>query len=277
MITLILILTGIFVGIIGAVLGLGGGIIIVPILVIGLGIPIHEAIAASLVVITANSLSTSAVYIKNGLANLNLGLLLAIASVIGAIIGSFIAVSVSGGTVMLTLGIMQLFIAYLTYFRTKSIKAYIPANKDNLNFFGGSYIEKSTGEEITYNAIRVFPNTIFSFLSGIFSGLTGAGGGVLIIPGMNIISHMPIKAATATSTFIIGFTAAAGSIVYLSSGYVNPLTVSSMIIGIFFGTAISMKFFTKITDKKVSYIFIGLLLIVSVQMIYRGIKALLGA
>lgn len=273
-IILILIITGIFVGIMGAVLGLGGGIIIVPVLSIGLNMPIHEAIAASLIVITANSLSTSRVYIKNGLANLNLGSLLAIASVIGAIVGSYVAVSISEGAVMLILGCMQLLIAYLTYFRTKSVKPYIQSTDNTQNFFGSSYIEKSTGENITYKAIRVYPNTFFSFLSGIFSGLTGAGGGVLIIPGMNLISYMPIKAATATSTFVIGFTAAAGSIVYLSSGYVNPVTVGAIIIGIFFGTIFSMKFLTKITDKKVSYIFIVLLLIVSTQMIYRGINKL---
>lgn len=258
----------------GAVLGLGGGIIIVPVLSIGLNMPIHEAIAASLIVITANSLSTSRVYIKNGLANLNLGSLLAIASVIGAIVGSYVAVSISEGAVMLILGCMQLLIAYLTYFRTKSVKPYIQATDNTQNFFGSSYIEKSTGENITYKAIRVYHNTFFSFLSGIFSGLTGAGGGVLIIPGMNLISYMPIKAATATSTFVIGFTAAAGSIVYLSSGYVNPVTVGAIIIGVFFGTIFSMKFLTKITDKKVSYIFIVLLLIVSTQMIYRGINKL---
>lgn len=271
---LILIFTGFFVGILGAVLGLGGGIVIVPILAIILNMPIHEAIAVSLIAITANSLSTSTVYIKNGLANLNLGLLMAIGSVLGAIIGSYIAISIPAATVMLILGCMQLLIAYLTYYRSKSEKQYIPAPDNKISFFGSSYTEQSTGEVITYKTINVFTNTIFSFLSGIFSGLTGAGGGILLIPGMNLISRLPIKAATATSTFVVGFTAAAGSIVYLASGFVNPSTVGAIIIGIFFGTVFSMKYFTKFTDKKVTYLFIGLLLIVSIQMIYRGLNEL---
>ncbi len=271
---LLLIFIGVIVGVLGAVLGLGGGIIIVPVLVIGLGVPIHEAIGASLIVITANSLSTSSVYIKSGLANMHLGAALAVASVLGALIGSYAAVSLSQGAVMLILGAMQLVIAYLTYIKTKTSKPYIPAAEGESNFFGSSYVDKATGERVTYKPVRVWANGAFSFISGVFSGLTGAGGGVLIIPGMNIISHMPIKAATATSTYIIGFTAAAGGLVYMAAGYVNPLLVCSIILGIFFGTAISMKFFSRITDKKVSYLFIALLLIVSAQMIYRGAEAL---
>ena len=270
---LLLIFIGVIVGILGAVLGLGGGIIIVPVLVIGLDVPIHEAIAASLIVITANSLSTSSVYIKSGLANMHLGAALAAASVLGALVGSYIAVSLSQGAVMLVLGVMQLLIAYLTYIKTKTSQPYIPALPGENNFFGSSYVDKATGEHITYKPIRVWGNEAFSFASGVFSGLTGAGGGVLIIPGMNIISHMPIKAATATSTYIIGFTAAAGGLVYMAAGYVNPLLACSIILGIFFGTAISMKFFSKITDKKVAYLLIALLLIVSAQMIYRGFNA----
>lgn len=271
---IILIAIGVAVGILGAVMGLGGGIIIVPVLVIGLDVPIHEAIAASLIVITANSLSTSSVYIKSGLANMNLGAVLAIASVIGAIAGSHIAISLSQGAVMLILGIMQLLIAYLTFARTKSPKPYTPLSHGEKNLFAGSYKEQSTGEVITYKPIRIYSNSLFSFFSGIFSGLTGAGGGILIIPGMNIISRMPIKAATATSTYVIGFTAAAGSMVYISSGFVNPVIVGSMVLGIFFGTSFAVRFFSKITDKKVSYLLILLLIIVSTQMIYRGTNAL---
>lgn len=271
MMTLLLIFIGVAVGILGAVLGLGGGIIIVPVLVILLDVPVHEAIAASLIVITANSLSTSAVYLRSGLANLHIGLALAIASVLGALIGSYIAVSLNQSHVMLILGCMQLIIAYLTYVRTKHVQQYFPADSCDIPFFGGHYIEMSTGNEICYKPRKVWINGVFSGFSGIFAGLTGAGGGVLIIPGMNLISHMPIKAATATSTFIIGFTAAAGGIVYMDAGYVKPELVSSIILGVFVGTAISMKFFTKITDKKVSYLFIVLLLFVSVQMIYRGL------
>lgn len=270
---LLLIFIGIMVGVLGAVLGLGGGIIIVPVLVIGLGVPIHEAIGASLIVITANSLSTSSVYIKSGLANMHLGAVLAVASVLGALIGSCAAVSLSQGAVMLILGVIQLVTAYLTYIKTKTSKSYIPAVEGENNFFGSSYVDNATGERITYRPVRVWANGAFSFISGVFSGLTGTGGGALIIPGMNIISHMPIKAATATSAYIIGFTAAAGGLVYMAAGYVNPPLVCSIILGIFFGTAISMKLFSRITDKKVSYLFIALLLIISAQMIYRGAEA----
>ena len=125
-----------------------------------------------------------------------------------------------------------------------------------------------------YNPVKTGYNFLFSAFSGVFSGLSGAGGGAMIIPGMNLISDVPIKAATATSSFIIGFTAAAGSIVYMQAGYVDVKVVCSIILGIYAGTTISMRYFSKITDKKVSYLLIGLLLIVAFQMLYEGVISL---
>ena len=210
--TFLLLLLGVIVGILGAILGIGGGIVMVPVLTFLFDMPVHNAIAVSLVVITANSMSTSAVYLKTGATNLNLGIALSIASVAGALIGSKTAVHLPQSAVMIILGV--------------------------------------------------------------FSGLSGAGGGAMIIPGMNLISDIPIKAATATSSFIIGFTAAAGSIVYMQAGYVDVKVVCSIILGIYAGTTISMRYFSKITDKKVSYLLIALLLLVAFQMLYEGVSLL---
>ena len=117
--TLLLLLLGVIVGILGAVVGLGGGIVMVPVLTFLFDMPVHNAIAVSLVVITANSMSTSAVYLKTGTANLNLGIALSIASVAGALIGSKTAVHLPQSTVMIILGIIQFIMAYLTYIKMK--------------------------------------------------------------------------------------------------------------------------------------------------------------
>ena len=269
MATLLLILLGVAVGILGAILGIGGGIIMVPVLTFFFNIPIHNAIAISLVVITANSMSTSAVYLKTGTANLNLGIALSTASVIGALIGSKIAVLLPQSKVMFILGIIQLIMAYLTYLKMKKGSKEHIENIENKSFFYGEFVDLATKKLVKYNPVKIGYNFLFS--SGVFSGLSGAGGGAMIIPGMNLISNIPIKAATATSSFIIGFTAAAGSIVYMQAGYVDVKVACSIILGIFAGTMISMRYFSKITDKKVSYLLIILLLIVAFQMMYEGI------
>lgn len=268
--TLLLITVGVIVGIIGAVLGIGGGVIIVPLLVF-MKVPIHEAIATSLVVITANSLSTSAVYIKSGMANMNMGFLMGTTAVFGSMIGSAVAISMPQYAVMIVLGCIQLFIAYLTFMKTRPKNAVEPHLSQTPTMYDGSYIDKATDKRVSYSPVRVWANAVFGIFSGIFSGLSGAGGGAMLIPGMNVISAMPMKAATATSTFIMGFTAMTGGIIYMKSGYVVPELTASIILGISAGTAIAVKFFSKITDKKVSYIFTGILLIVAAQMLYKGI------
>lgn len=271
----LLLLLGIIVGILGAILGIGGGIIMVPVLTFLFDMPIHNAIAISLVVITANSMSTSAVYLKTGTANLNLGIALSTASVAGALIGSKTAVHLPQSIVMIILGVIQLIMAYLTYIKMKKgSKAHSNIPLKEKKFFYGEYKDKATGEVVRYNPVKTGYNFLFSAFSGVFSGLSGAGGGAMIIPGMNLISDIPIKAATATSSFIIGFTAAAGSIVYMQAGYVDVRVVCSIILGIYAGTTISMRYFSKITDKKVSYLLIGLLLIVAFQMLYEGVISL---
>lgn len=273
--TLLLLLLGIIVGILGAILGIGGGIIMVPVLTFLFDMPIHNAIAVSLVVITANSMSTSAVYLKTGTANLNLGIALSAASVVGALIGSKTAVHLPQSIVMIILGVIQFIMAYLTYIKMKKgSKSYSNVPLKEKTFFYGEYKDTATGEVVRYNPVKTGYNFLFSAFSGVFSGLSGAGGGAMIIPGMNLISDIPIKAATATSSFIIGFTAAAGSIVYMQAGYVDVKVVCSIILGIYAGTTISMRYFSKITDKKVSYLLIGLLLIVAFQMLYEGVISL---
>lgn len=268
---LLLIFLGIIVGILGAILGIGGGIIMVPVLTFLFGMPIHDAIAISLVVITANSMSTSAVYLKTGAANLNLGIALSTVSVLGALIGSKTAVHLPEHLVMIVLGAIQLLMAYLTYVKMKKGSKEHIETDDKKSFFYGEFVDKASNKRVKYNPVKTGYNFLFSAFSGVFSGLSGAGGGALIIPGMNLISNIPIKAATATSSFVIGFTAAAGSIVYMQEGFVDVKVACYIIFGIFAGTFISMRYFSKITDKKVSYLLIILLLIVAFQMFYEGV------
>ena len=268
-----LIILGIGVGLLGAILGMGGGIIMVPVLTFLFNLEIHNSIAISLVVITANSMANSSVYLKTGMANMNLGIALSIVSVIGALIGSKLVVMLPSDTVMIIFGVIQFIMAYLTFLKTKrGTKTIETGEVVNKSFFYGEYFDAATNKVVKYNPIRVKWNFLFGAFSGIFSGLSGAGGGALIVPGMNVISNIPIKAATATSSFIIGFTSAAGSLVFMQSGMVDVEVASLIILGIVVGTIIAMKFFSRITDKKVAYLLIALFILVGLQMIVEGVR-----
>ena len=186
--TFLLLLLGVIVGILGAILGIGGGIVMVPVLTFLFDMPVHNAIAVSLVVITANSMSTSAVYLKTGATNLNLGIALSIASVAGALIGSKTAVHLPQSAVMIILGVIQFIMAYLTYIKMKKgSKNHSIADIKNKSFFYGEYKDKATGDIVKYNPVKTGYNFLFSVFSGVFSGLSGAGGGAMIRPGMNLI------------------------------------------------------------------------------------------
>lgn len=168
MMTLVLILVGVAVGVIGTVLGIGGGIIIVPVLVIGLKVPIHEAIASSLIVITANSLSASALHVKSGMANVNMGLLLGTTAVGGAMIGSAIAISLPQYKVMIVLGCIQLFIAYLTFMNTMPRNAAKMKQGGIPSVYSGCYLDKATGKTVIYNPVRVGQRVVRRIFRHIF-------------------------------------------------------------------------------------------------------------
>jgi len=265
---------GIMVGAIGYVLGIGGGIIIVPLLILMFDMSAHEAVAISLVIITINSISTSSKHIKSGMANLPMGLAMSLTAVIGSLGASLISINMDQNIILLILGGVQILAAILTYVKTRITSQYIPAtHEDKDNFFVGRYFDKAINAEIAYKPIRVIQTSLISVFAGIFAGIAGVGGGILLLPPMNIISKFPMKAATATSSFVIGFTASLASIVYISAGYLTGslFWIANMILGVYLGTYISSKLFSSITDKKVSYLLIALLIIASSQMFYKGL------
>ncbi len=269
---------GIGVGILGYLLGIGGGILIVPVLILLLDMPAHQAVAISLIVIVANSMNISLKHLKSGMANIRVGLLLSITAVIGSLVASIISVGLNGKTILLVLGIIQLIVAVLTYIKSRATKQFIPLTEEeekNLPFFAGKYIDKSTKVEIKYNPIRVYTAALTSTLAGLFAGIAGVGGGILLIPTMNLISYVPIKAATATSGLIIGFTAFSASIVYISAGYLDSnsiILIIHILLGLQVGTFLSNKFLSTITDKKLSYLLIILLVVASSQILLKALR-----
>ncbi|MBZ4672370.1 MAG: hypothetical protein JG762_600 [Deferribacteraceae bacterium] len=272
MLSVITLLTaGLFVGFLGGILGIGGGSIMVPILVLWFKYPIHVAIATSLITIVATSINITGYNIASGLANIRFGLFLETTTALFAILGGLLSVSVNEKPIIIAFSIILAFISFL-YFIRRNINDDIIADNAAQSFFAASYYDALKKNTISYKPINIITTAIISAFAGLISGMLGIGGGVVKVPAMNILAKLPIKAATATSNFMIGITAAAGSIVYFNSGFIDPSVTSLMIIGVTFGSKIASKKFNKIADKRIKTLFMIFMIFVAIQMFIKGIK-----
>ncbi|MCB4203845.1 sulfite exporter TauE/SafE family protein [Deferribacterales bacterium Es71-Z0220] len=272
MLSVITLLTaGLFVGFLGGILGIGGGSIMVPILVLWFKYPIHVAIATSLITIVATSINITGYNIASGLANIRFGLFLEITTALFAILGGVLSVSVNEKPIIIAFSIILAFISFL-YFIRRNINDDVVTDNTAKSFFAASYYDALNKFNISYKPINVIPTALISAFAGLISGMLGIGGGVVKVPAMNILAKLPIKAATATSNFMIGITAAAGSIVYFNSGFIDPSVTSLMIIGVTFGSKIASKKFNKIADKRIKTLFMIFMIFVAIQMFIKGIK-----
>jgi uncharacterized membrane protein YfcA len=262
-------LCGCIVGFLGAFLGIGGGVIIIPFLTIVLGYPIHEAIATSLAVVVANSITTSYAYLSGNMVNLRLGFVIALFSILGSVLGGIIGLNATAQALYLTIGAAQMITAI---FMLKKRNAEILSGEGG-GWLSGEYYDPAEKKIIRYTPKRLTSVFGVAGAAGVLSGMVGIGGGVFLVPAMNILSRVPIKAVTTTSGLIMGFTAAGGGILYMLHGYTRTNVVAVMFLGIFISTRIAAKHFTKVNSINIYRAFVIFLLFVAVQMIYRGIMS----
>lgn len=267
---LLLIIIGFIAGFLGALLGIGGGSIIVPILVILLHYNMHTAVAIGLITIIATSISAANVNILRGLVNLELSYTLEMVTVLASITGGFISNSINESILKIIFGILLITtsIIYIKDSLKPSINKIITTNKDSL--FYDEYYDPDTKQHIGYSPVGILKTLIVSAFAGLASGMLGIGGGVFKVPAMNLLSKIPIKVAIATSNYMIGLTAAAGSLPYLIHGKVSPSASIYMVVGVIFGSKYALGKFNKITDKKLKIIFAIFLMFIALQMLYRG-------
>jgi uncharacterized membrane protein YfcA len=270
------ILTGLAVGFMGAFLGVGGGVIVVPILAVIFHIPIHTAIGTSLAIVVANSMAASSRYLSGGYANLNLALALGFFSALGAIGGSNISLFLEAGYIFIALGAAQLITAGFMI-KGDSLKEKFKVNVVTQDgaILNGSYYELSTKELLTYTPQRLPFLMTVAVLSGFLSGLVGIGGAIFIIPAMNLIAGVPIKAAIPTSGFMMGFTAVSGALVFYLNGHIDPMVFSSVVPSTFLSSLITVRLFKNASSVKVYNVFIVFLILLALFMVYRGIKEFL--
>jgi hypothetical protein len=266
-----LIPVGILAGILGYLLGIGGGVLIVPVLVLIFGYSVHTAVAASLASITVGSVLISASNLNRNLVNIPLAVTLETVTIFGALVGGYISVSVSERPILIMFSIITLVTAYLMWKKTVSTEdAETPPDEGN-GFYSGSYMDEVRGRVIHYRVKKVHLSMMVSAFAGVISSMLGVGGGFFKVPAMNILSGVPLRVATATSNFMIGFTAAAGSVAYLFHGYVLPQLAGSIIVGVLIGSAFATAKLRKVTDNRIKKIFIAVLLLIAVQMFYKAL------
>jgi len=271
--------TGLVAGILGSALGVGGGFLMVPILTLALGLPIKVAIASSLVAIVANSCTAAGIYTKARLTNIRLGLLLETVTIPGAIIGGFIAAVIAPSILSAIFGLALIYAAYtmltpkqLMYEDNSSANGSMARNiaTDNLSAsLANSYYDQNLDKIVTYKVNRTPAGLVAGFFSGILSSLLGIGGGVVNVPVTHLIMGVPIKAAIATSTFIITITTAAGALIYHFHGHIYPFIIAPLVIGIIIGARIGVELTQRAGGILLRRIFGVFLIIIAILMFLK--------
>jgi uncharacterized membrane protein YfcA len=269
--TIFIWLISLIAGFLGSLTGLGGGIVIVPLLTLVFGVDIRYAVGASLVSVIATSSGAAAAYVKEGFSNIRVGMFLEIATTFGAIAGAFLALRLAAPVIAIIFGIVLMYSAYISSRpRSKDISADKPDRLATRLKMNGFY---PTPEGLkAYNVSAVPTGFGLMFIAGILSGLLGIGSGAVKVLAMDRAMRLPFKVSTATSNFMIGVTAAASAGIYLNKGYIDPGLTMPVMLGVLIGSSMGARYLFGAETKKLRMIFGILIFILAVQMIYSGLK-----
>lgn len=270
---LILFLGSVLAGIIGALAGLGGGVLIVPLLTIGFGIDIRFAIGASIVSVIATSSGAAAAYVRDRITNLRAGMFLELATTLGAMLGAFVAGLVHPATLFILFGLVLALsvlplLARLGEELPQGVKADAWATRLRL---GSTYHDAVLGQTVTYQATRVPLGLGMMGIAGLVSGLLGIGSGTFKVLAMDTAMRLPMKVSTTTSNFMIGVTAAASAGVYFSRGDVNPLIAAPVALGVLLGAGLGSRLLVRLRNTTLRKLFVPVMLLIALEMILRGL------
>jgi len=261
----LILVIGLLVGGLGSMLGIGGGVMLIPLLTIFLNIPIKTAIGASIVSVIATSSAAGAVYVGRGLSHTRLSMVLEIATTLGALAGGITAVLVSPRVLEIVFGVVLLYVIYSMNALPKEERAVTPTG-----VLDTTYQDPLTGRMVAYGVRHLPAGLGASFLAGNISGLLGIGGGIIKVPIMSLVMGMPLKAAIATSNFMIGVTAATSAIIYYGRGYIDPEITIPTALGILIGAQLGSRLGGHLRTLTLKRLFLGLLLLFAAQMLWKA-------
>jgi uncharacterized membrane protein YfcA len=257
-------------GFIGSLTGLGGGIIMTPMLTLALGVDIRYAIGATLVSVIATSSGAAAAYVREGFSNIRIGMFLEIATTLGAVAGALLAARISTGTISLIFGVVLLYSAYASSrLRSERSDILAPDPLATRLRMNGSYPTEDGPS--SYNVQHVPAGFSMMFGAGVLSGLLGIGSGAVKVIAMDQIMGIPFKVSTTTSNFMIGVTAAASAGVYLGRGYIDPGLAMPVMLGVVMGSLVGARVLTHAKTKWLRIVFGLVIGLMAIEMIYHGL------
>ncbi len=256
-------------GFLGALTGLGGGVVVTPVLTLLLGVDLRFAMGASLVSVIATSSGAAAAYVKEGFSNIRVGMFLEIATTLGAVVGAHLVSAISTSALAIIFGLVLLYSAWTSLHKMHEEQAGRSDPLASRLRLDSSY----PGPQgfISYHVCRVKAGFGLMFGAGILSGLLGIGSGAMKVIAMDQVMRIPFKASTTTSNFMIGVTAAASAGVYLSRGYIEPGLAMPVMLGVLTGSVTGARWLMGARTRALRLLFAGVVGLLAAEMIYNGI------
>jgi uncharacterized membrane protein YfcA len=256
-------------GLLGALTGLGGGVVIVPLLALVFGVDIRYAAGASLLAVIATSSGAAAAYVREGYSNIRIGMFLEIATTLGALVGAYLAAQVSTGAIAVVFGLVLLVSAYLSLRPKRS--ASDDVRPDGLAARLRMDSRYPTPQGLTEYHVRNVPGGFgLMFVAGALSGLLGIGSGALKVLALDQVMRLPFKVSTTTSNFMIGVTAAASAGVYLSRGYIDPGLAMPVVLGVLLGAVVGTRVLERARSRILRIVFSGVIVVLALEMMFNG-------
>ncbi len=259
-------------GFLGSLTGLGGGVVIVPLLTLVFGADLRYAIGASLVSIIATSSGAAAAYVKEGFTNIRIGMLLEIATTVGALVGASLVGVIPKDVIAVIFGLVLLQSAYLaSKHRPEHATQDLPPDPLASRLRLDSTFP-TPGGEVRYRVRRVPGGFALMWLAGVLSGLLGIGSGAVKVLAMDQVMLMPFKVSTATSNFMIGVTAAASAGIYLHRGYVVPGLAMPVMLGVLAGSMVGARLLFRMPVRQLRILFAAVIVVLALEMIWHGLS-----
>jgi uncharacterized membrane protein YfcA len=264
-------------GLLGAITGLGGGVVLVPLLVTAFGVDIRYAIGASIVSVIATSSGAASAYVKEGFSNVRVGMLLEVATTIGAVSGAWLAPHVPTRGLSAVFGIVLIGSAYLARHQEDHMDPHEPPDRlATLLRLDSSYPARD-GTIRSYHVRNVPAGFGLMYVAGILSGLLGIGSGAVKVLAMDRAMKLPLKVSTTTSNFMIGVTAAASAGIYLRRGYIDPVVATPVVLGVLFGSLVGSVILRRAPSAKLRHVLVIVIMLLGVEMLVNAFTGRAGA
>lgn len=260
-------------GLLGSLVGLGGGVLIVPLLTLAFKLPIQYAIGVSIVAVIATSSGAAAAYVRDHITNMRIGMFLELGTTAGAISGAFLAGILAPQVLFVVFGLVLIISVAPLVFK---LGEELPAGVHNDRWaqalsLSSSYPDHYLKREVSYEVTRTPWGLAMMYMAGLISGLLGIGSGTFKVLAMDTIMRLPMKVSTTTSNFMIGVTAAASAGIYFARGDIPPLVAAPVALGILGGALLGTRVLAHISNKFVRMVFIPIITAVAIEMILRGL------